>query len=1065
MLLQRISLTALIPLLASVSTPWGLSLPVPSAGVPVLAQTQGAGKAEADRLLQRGGEQLDAGQPSAALQFFQQALTIYREIKDPQGEGQALQKLGNTFLVLGDLPKAIDFYQQTLTVAREIPNRPLELKALYFLGKVYSLQEDYPKAIESYQQSLTVVRELKNPQLEMQVLSELALAYGVLGETAKAIDAYQQKLAIARQLNNRQEEANTLNSLGVVYQNSGNQTKAIEYSQQTLALAQEIPDRWLEGQALGNLGDAYAALGEPEKAIEFYQQSLAVARQLKNSEFKELALQLESINLGRLIVAYQLLGDSAKAMEYIQQELSLALELKDRQREGNALKDMADIYQEIDDYTKAIEYLERSLAIAREIDDVLLESQCLESLGVNYFSVGEFDRALEYSQHNLATVRSFNSSHPLEQAVSGQERKKRNYFRQQEVSALLELGNAYLFGAGEYSKGLDYFQQSLKLAQQLNFAGREALALESLGTAYMTVGDYRQAIQHYEQYLERMRQDKRPQFESLNRQIEGIGMRFLARAYAGLGERDKAIELAQQSLAIAQESESVYNKATALGELGYVLFLTGNLPEAEKAMREAINGFESVRSALGEKDAYKVSIFDIQAETYRLLQQVLVAQNKTSEALEIAERGRARAFVELLAKQLTGKPDVSVAAQQEQQPVIKPPNLQEIQEIARDKKATLVEYSIAYDPAQFILPGQFRGIKQNAESELYIWVVKPTGEIALRKVDLTADKLQNTALANLIANSRQSMDVRGRGGVVVEPDETSQAQSLQQLHKLLIEPIADLLPAEPGDPVIFVPQASLFLVPFPALQDATGKYRIEKHTILTAPAIQILDLTRKQRNLVERRFSVLQNLVVGNPTMPSVPPAPGEPAQQLVSLPGAEKEAQAIAPLLKTVALIGNRATKAAILPLLSKARIIHFATHGLLDDIRGIGSAIALAPSPNDSGLLTAEEILKLPEQGSPLSAELVVLSACDTGRGRITGDGIVGLSRSLITAGVPSVIVSLWSVSDDSTAFLMAEFYKNLQQNLDKASALRQAMLETKKRYSNPAQWAAFTLIGEAR
>lgn len=203
--------------------------------------------------------------------------------------------------------------------------------------------------------------------------------------------------------------------------------------------------------------------------------------------------------------------------------------------------------------------------------------------------------------------------------------------------------------------------------------------------------------------------------------------------------------------------------------------------------------------------------------------------------------------------------------------------------------------------------------------------------------------------------------------------------------------------------------------------------------------------------------------------MPSVPPEPGQPAQPLPSLPGAETEANAIAPLLNTKPLIGNLATKSAIVQLLPKARIIHLATHGLLDDVRGLGSAIALAPDPSPSykekigevnGLLTAEEILDM-----KLNAELVVLSACNTGRGRLTGDGIIGLSRSLISAGVPSVLVSLWSVPDAPTASLMTEFYQNLQKNPDKAQALRQAMLTTMKNHpSNLKNWAAFTLIGEA-
>lgn len=183
------------------------------------------------------------------------------------------------------------------------------------------------------------------------------------------------------------------------------------------------------------------------------------------------------------------------------------------------------------------------------------------------------------------------------------------------------------------------------------------------------------------------------------------------------------------------------------------------------------------------------------------------------------------------------------------------------------------------------------------------------------------------------------------------------------------------------------------------------------------------------------------------------------------NLPAAEQEAKEIAKLFKTKAFTGNQAIKAKILPKLSQARIIHLATHGLLDDFKGLGvpGAIALAPSGNgelNDGLLTADEILDL-----KLNADLVVLSACDTALGQITGDGVIGLSRSLITAGTPSVIVSLWSVPDAPTAELMTEFYRNWRERkLDKAQALRQAMLKTMENHPNPKDWAAFTLIGEA-
>jgi CHAT domain-containing protein len=460
------------------------------------------------------------------------------------------------------------------------------------------------------------------------------------------------------------------------------------------------------------------------------------------------------------------------------------------------------------------------------------------------------------------------------------------------------------------------------------------------------------------------------------------------------------------------------------------LFKAGNLPEAEKKLLTALEVLESLRAGLD--DTYKVSIFDTQVLTYTLLQQVLVAQSKPEAALEIAERGRARAFVELLTKRMP--PAVAAKATVNATPL----TIKQIQKIAQQQNATLVEYSIV--PETFLLQGKLRGLP----SQLFIWVIQPTGEVAFRQVDLKQLQQQKTSLQDLILKSREFSGIPVR-----------QETARKRLYQLLIEPIAELLPKNPDARVIFIPQDSLFLVPFPALSDASGQYLVEKHTLLTAPAIQVLELTHQQRQRLRAQYGEpLQGknvLVVGNPTMPA----------QLAPLPGAEQEALMIAKLLNTKALIGNQATKVDIVQQLPNARLIHLATHGFLDDVNKLGlpGAIALAPSANDNGFLTSGEILNL-----KLNAELVVLSACNTGQGEITGDGVVGLSRSLIVAGVPSAIVSLWAVPDASTSVLMSEFYRHLRQNPDKAQALRSAMLMTMKQYPNPVNWAAFTLIGEA-
>jgi len=921
---QRIGLNALVTFLATILNV-DLRLPILDwqliQNSQVFAQTPEAREAEADRLLQQGIQQAQSSQFEAALQSWQQALTIYREIKNRQGEGWALGNLGEAYRNLGDYAKAIEYLQQSLAITRETKDRLGEGNALGNLGNAYSSLGDYAKAIDYQQQHLAIAREIKDRLGEGNALGSLGNAYSSLGDYAKAIDYLQQTLAIAREIKDRYSEAAALGNLGIAYYSLGDYTKVIEYTQQTLAIAKGIKDRLSEGNALGNLGAAYYSLGDYPKAIEYHQQRLAIAKGIKDRYG-------EGVALGNLGLAYSSLGDYTKAIEYHQQRLAIAREIKDRRGEGNALGNLGTPYYRLGDYTKAIEYYQQRLAITREIKD--------------------------------------------------------------------------RYGEGE--------------------------SLGNLGLAYSSLGDY-----------------------------------------------TKAIEYQQQSLVIAREIGNKEGEGTSLNNLGLVLQKSGNLLEAEKILRTGIEVWESQRGRLGNNDAYKVSIFEQQAGTYRLLQQVLIAQNKTNDALEVAERGRARAFVELLARRVS-----PVEAQGITSPsTVASPTIEQIKEIAKVQNSTLVQYSIIYEDFKV------QGKEQSKESKLYIWVIKPTGEVTFRNVDLSplwqckgVQPCAPTSLNDLVTGARESIGVRGRSTLGVVPTqealqdaEDKATKRLQQLHQLLIEPIADLLPTDPNAHVIFIPQARLFLAPFPALQDASGKYLIEKHTILSAPSIQVLDLTHKQRQqLGARHTSPLQGndaLVVGNPTMPSVRPAFDQPPQELPPLPGAEREAKAIAPLLNTQPLIGDKATKTVVEELLPKARIIHLATHGLLDDIEGLESAIALAPDPLPSkagevnGLLTAKEILSL-----KLNAELVVLSACDTGRGRITGDGVVGLSRSLISAGVSSVVVSLWAVSDDSTAFLMTEFYKNIQHSPDKAQALRSAMLTTMKQtqYSNPLQWAAFTLIGEA-
>ncbi|MCX5933628.1 MAG: CHAT domain-containing protein, partial [Pseudanabaena sp. LacPavin_0818_WC45_MAG_42_6] len=549
---------------------------------------------------------------------------------------------------------------------------------------------------------------------------------------------------------------------------------------------------------------------------------------------------------------------------------------------------------------------------------------------------------------------------------------------------------------------------------------------------------YKEAIPYYEQALTVAKELKNPR-------LEGAAVGGLGLAYVFLGEYDKALSLQEQSWQLAKQIGDRRLEAMTLANWGYTLWRSQKYAEAEQKFMKSLNLLESLRSNLSDGD--KVSIFDTQLHAFNLLQQIMVAQGKHEEALEIAERGRARAFAELLSRRVSSSSAPKAAQKNEAIiPSLAPVSIADIRRIAKQQNAVMVEYSLIADPS-FIGQGKLKG----EFIKLYIWVVQPSGAIAFREVDL---RKSDVSIVDLVADIRSLFN--DANGIVRDPKEVLEKYGeLKQLYAVLIQPIQDLLPKDVNTRVIFLPQGLLFLVPFAALINPKDQFLIEKHTVQIAPAIQVLDFTHQLRQQV-KKVDLQEVLIVGNPTMPSL----GNPPTQLIPLLGAEKEAKAIASLLNTTFLTGDNATKVEVVNKMKSARFVHLATHGLLEEYRkgDIPGAIALAPSSTDDGFLTASEIVTM-----QLNAEMVVLSACKTGQGLLTGDGVIGLSRSLISAGVPSVVVSLWAVPDEPTALLMTEFYKKFQNDPNKAQAIRHAMLATKTKYPDPLNWAAFTLIGE--
>jgi len=340
----------------------------------VQAQTNQGREAEAFRLLKQGIQQSDRGQFREALEPYQQALVIFREIGNGKGEGTILNLIGEVYNNLGQYPKALEFYQQALALCREISYRQGEGLSLNNIGSVYRDLGQYRKALEFYQQALAIRREVSHKKGEGVTLNNIGVVYFYWGQYAKALEFFQQALVIRREVSDKNGEARTLNNIGLVYNNLGQYSKALEFYQQDLALCREINYRKGEGTSLHNIGAVYRELEQHPKALEFYQQALAIRR-----EISDRAGEGDTIN--SIGVLHDNLKQYPKALEFYQQALAIRREIGDRAGEGVTLNNIAEGYRSLKQHSKALEFYQQSLAIVREIGNRENEGTSLSNIG------------------------------------------------------------------------------------------------------------------------------------------------------------------------------------------------------------------------------------------------------------------------------------------------------------------------------------------------------------------------------------------------------------------------------------------------------------------------------------------------------------------------------------------------------------------------------------------------------------------------------------------------------------------------------------------------------------
>ena len=877
-------------------------------------------------------------------------------------------------------------------------------------------------AIESGKKLLVLLRNCERKKEEGNTALMLSKLCFQKSEYQEAQAFLKIALCVYKEIEEKVGEASCYINLGNVFPSVGEYAKAEEYLHKALPIMTEIGDKQGEASCYVNLGNVFASVGEYAKAEEYLHKALPIMTEIGHKQGEASCY----LNLGTV---FRSVGKYAKAEEYLHKALPIMTEIGDKQGEALCYMNLGTVFVSVGEYAKAEDYLHKALPIMTEIGDKRGEALCYGHLADVFRSVGKYAKAEDYLHKALPIMTEIGD-------------------KGSEAFCYMNLGTVFV-SVGEYAKAEDYLHKALPIMTEIGDKQGEAACYGNLGSVFQSVGKYAKAEEYLHKALPIMTEigDKDGEASC----YVGLGNVLLC-----VGEYAKAEEYLQKALTIKKEIGDKDGEATCY-------FNLGNTSEALSNLWSSIQIYEKMLSSLGSKDSHNISFFDKNASSYRRFCSMSCSCGKPYEALHVAELGRARALAELMSNRYSIEKEIP----------INPQSFAGIEEvIKKNGNSTCLYISYDYDDNIFLWvlkqskPVAFRGTKlceSYVSKDGKISVDDLFGnEILLRNFHVLhqeqcedrslfssyAKQLTNESnLEDSISSLRPFLDEE-------EVDTGPEPPTLFQVYNMLIAPVSDLLE---GSEIIVVPDRCFFQVPFAALHDESNRYLSDSFRIRIVPSLTTLKLILDSP---ADSHSETGALIVGEPSVTDVY-FKGE-LRYLCPLPGAKAEAEMIARLLpECYLLIGEQATRQAVLQRIPSVSLVHFAAHG--DAERG-----EIALTPPDSTIGTPHEadyLLSMTDISQVrLSAKLVVLSCCHTARGQIKTEGVVGIARAFLGSGARSVLVALWALQDEATEQFMRRFYENLVQGESASECLNRAMKWMRNNgFSEVRQWAPFMLIGD--
>ena len=963
-----------------------------------------------------------------------------KTLPDPGGgrwDAEAAMSRGGENYAAGtpeSLRRALGEYRSAAAAWRELGDRRRQAEAESAAAALAQVLGQLQPAAAGFRRAAALWQEAGEPRREALARRQIGLVLADLGESAAAGEALQQALALASPLPDRGEEAEVRRSLCYLEQVKGDLPAALACYVEVRALFHDLGDRSREEVILNNLGGLFDLQGEPDAALDHYRQALEL-RRAKGDRGGE------AQTLNNIAVIHRRLGEWQEALRLYGEARQIVADLGDRPKEATFLGNLGFAYFSLGETGRAVALWQESLALHQQVGDRRGEARQWSYLGLAARRLGDLPEALARQRRGLA----------LAEAAAD---------RQLEATIRLRVGELLV----EQGAPLEALRESETALARLADAGlksSEAAAFHLRGRALALAGRPAEALPALREALARRR-----------------------------SQRDRAGE-AETLHALAAAERAVGDKAAAQGHAEAAVVLVENLRR----------GFVTPN--------LRAAFLATERRAYTLLIDLLMAEGKTREALAVSERSRARSLLDVIYQGGAAQPaDAAAAGVLAQRRDLR----RRLSLLADDKQrrdergdaersAVLgrqIELALAdldaveaeirrRDPrfaawsepaavtpeaiAALLEPGTLLLEIALGEERSFAWLVGPG-------VERSAVLPPGREIAALARQARGEMST-------VEAGASRAAPGAADLGRLLLAPF--WAEVDSSRRLVVVADAALEPVPFAALpvppagqgwEAADREALLVAREVVTLPSAAALALVRQRRAgraPAPRPAWVLADPVFGpdDPRWPAAAAGGTDPAlPALPRLPATRQEAEEIARLLpagEVATAYDFAASRETVLAgQLAAFRVLHFATHGRADlqnpELSGLRlSAVDAAGRPQD-GALRLHDLYDL-----DLAADLAVLSGCETAfGGEVEGEGLMGLTRGFLYAGVPRVVASLWRADDRATAALMTRFYRAMwQEGLSPAAALREAQLALRRdpRYRAPRSWAGFVFQGDWR